>query len=111
MTLIDTYQLATSGQNFVDTFTLASNGILIDITITPIPPRPRPIPGGPGGSPSTYKKEEEKHRKKITVIVTINQKKYKETVIVEDQPNLAIEDINVDVVQTEDRPQIKITVR
>ena len=110
MNPIDTYQLATSGQNFVDTFTLASNGILIDITITPIPPGPAPRPG-PGGSPSTYKKEEEKHRKKITVIVTINQKKYKETVIIEDQPNLAIEDINVDVVQTEDRPQIKITVK
>ena len=94
MGLIDTYQLATSGQNFVDTFTLASNGILIDVTITPIPPRPRP--GGPGGAPSLYKREEEKEKKKITVIVTIDQKKYKETIIVEDQPNLSIEDINVE---------------
>ena len=109
MSLIDTYQLATGGQNFVDTFTLASNGILVGITITPIPPAP---PRRPGGSPGPYKKEEEeKERKKITVTVTIEGKKYTESVIVEDRPDLSVDDINVDVQPTNDKPKITITVK
>tara|TARA_R110000822_G_C14977421_1_gene458090 strand:- start:26 stop:349 length:324 start_codon:yes stop_codon:yes gene_type:complete len=106
VSLLDTYQLATAGQNFKDTFTLATNGILIGITITPIPFRPG------GGSSSAYKKrEEEKERKKITVIVTIDNKKYTESVIVEDQPNLTVEDVHVEVHQTENRPKITISIK
>ena len=106
MSLLDTYQLATAGQNFKDTFTLATNGILIGITITPIPFRPG------GGSSSAYKeREEEKERKKITVIVTIDNKKYTESVIVEDQPNLTVEDVHVEVHQTENRPKITISIK
>ena len=106
MSLIDTYQLATGGQNFVDTFTLASNGILIDIQVTPIPPRP----GGGGstyGLPSDKKK---KKRKKITVTVTMpDGGKYTESMIVEDKPNLTAKDIQVEVLPTNDRPKIKIS--
>ena len=111
MSLIDTYQLATSGQNFVDTFTLASNGILIGITITPLPPAP---PRRPGGSPSAYKREEEekeRDRKKITVIVTIDNKKYTESVIVEGKPDLSVQDVDVDVQPTDTKPKITISVK
>ena len=109
MSLLDTYQLATAGQNFKDTFTLATNGILIGITITPIPPTPF-RPGG-GSSRDSKEREEEKERKKITVIVTIDNKKYTESVIVEDQPNLTVEDVHVEVQQTENRPKITISIK
>jgi len=110
MSLIDTYQLATGGQNFVDTFTLASNGILIDIQVTPIPPIP-PIPPGPPGFDGTgFGKKEEKERKKITVTVTMeNGKKYTEEIIVEDKPTLTAKDVNVDVQPTDDKPIIRIS--
>jgi hypothetical protein len=110
MSFIDTYQLATGGQNFVDTFTLASNGILIDIQVTPIPP----IPPRPGGGSSTYglpsDKKKEKDKKKITVTVTMPDGiKYTESVVVEDKPNLTAKDVQVEVLPTNDRPKIKIS--
>ena len=109
MSLIDTYDLATIGQNSTNTYTRASNGILVDIAIIPIPPAP-PRPGG--GSSGPYKKEEEeKERKKITVTVTIEGKKYTESVIVEDRPDLSVDDIDVDVQPTNDKPKITITVK
>lgn len=108
MSLIDTYQLATGGQNFVDTFTLASNGILINVTITPLPPIPiRPS----GGSTGIYHKKKEIDRKKVTVVVHYEGKEYKETKIIYDKPNLKIEDINVEVSPIQDKPIIKITVK
>lgn len=108
MSLIDTYQLATGGQNFKDTFTLASNGILIDVTITPLPPIPiRP----PGGSTGVQYKKKEIDRKKITVVVHYEGKKYKETKIVYDKPNLKVEDVDVEVSPTQDKPKVKITIK
>lgn len=109
MSLIDTYQLATGGQNFKDTFTLASNGILIDVTITPLPPIPiRP----PGGSTGIYHpKKKEIDRKKVTVVVHYEGKEYKETKIIYDKPNLKVEDIDIEVSPIQDKPIIKITVK
>lgn len=113
MSLIDTYQLATGGQNSDDTFTLASNGILIDITVTPLPPSD--IPSGGGGlgdlkwTKSREDEEEKKDRKKVTVVVTIKGQKYTETLIVEDRPKLTAKDVNVEVIPTTDKPKIKIT--
>lgn len=109
MSLIDTYQLATGGQNFVDTFTLASNGILIDIQVTPIPPIP-PRPGGSSTYGLPYEKEKEKDRKEITVTVTMpNGRRYVESIIVEDKPKLQAKDISVDVQPTDDKPIIRIS--
>jgi len=107
MSLIDTYQFATGGQNLVDTYILASNGILIDIQVTPIPPRP-------GGGGSTYglpsDKKKEKDKKKITVTVTMPDGiKYTESMIVGDKPNLTAKDVQVEVLPTNDRPKIKIS--
>jgi len=110
MSLIDTYQLATGGQNFVDTFTLASNGILIDIQVTPIPPIPPFVPGGSSTYGLPYEKKKEKDRKKITVTVTMpNGRRYVEEVIVEDKPKLQAKDVSVDVKQTDDKPIIRIS--
>ena len=110
MSLIDTYQLATGGQNFVDTFTLASNGILIDITVTPIPPIPPIPPGPPGFDGAGLGRKEEKEKKKITVVVTMQDgNKYTESVIVEDKPKLQAKDVSVDVLPTDDKPIIRIS--
>jgi hypothetical protein len=111
MSLIDTYQLATMGQNSRDTYTRASLGILIDVQITPLPPAP---PRRPGGSPAPYKREEEekeRDRKKITVIVTIDNKKYTESVVVEGKPDLSVQDVDVDVQPTDTKPKITISVK
>lgn len=106
--IVDTYEIATMGQNLSNTFTLGSNGILIDILIEDLAPV---IPvKKKGKAPSgVATKEEEITRKKITVTVSLNGKKYRESIIVEDKPELKVEDINVDVQETQDKPKIKIS--
>lgn len=109
MSLIDTYQLATSGQNFISTSTLASNGILIDIIIETIPD----IIGKPIGGvfvPTIGKEEKKKEKKKVTVIATIGGIEYKETIIVKDRPELSIEDVKVEIVETSTKPLINIVI-
>lgn len=109
--IVDTYEIATMGQNLSNTFTLASNGILIDILIEDLAPIVPPIEKkgkAPSGVPRK-EEEEEITRKKITVIVTLHGKKYRESIIVEDKPELKVEDINVDVQETQDKPKIKIS--
>lgn len=106
--IVDTYEIATVGQNLSNTFTLASNGILIDIFIEDVTPV-IPIRRGKAPSSVNYEEKDEIERKKITVIVTLDGKKYKETIIVEDKPNLKVQDINVDVQKTMDKPIIKIS--
>ena len=102
---VDTYEIATIGQNLSNTFTLASNGILIDIQIEDL------VPGIiPGKGKAPYDKpEREVDRKKITVTVTIDNKKYVESIIVEDKPELTVDDVSVDVQETTDKPKIKIS--
>lgn len=138
MSLIDTYQIATCGQNTYQTCTMASNGILLCIKIEPV------IPSGGGGGGyihgglsrnkrrdheernredyrhrDEHKKEIKKGKEKekefdtyrrITVIATINNVEYKETRIVEDYPEITIEDVNVEISDKETKPKITITV-
>ena len=116
MDLIDPYQIATCGQNSRNTFTLASNGILVDVEITDLPPIIiPPIDDEISGGATTFlggEKEERITHKQITVTATINGVKYKETKIVEDKPNLHIKDVDVDVVETKSKkPKINITVK
>lgn len=101
---VDTYEIATMGQNLSNTFTLASNGILIEILIEDI--------GGATVPGIKRKKEEEKEldRKKITVIVTIDQVEYKETKIVEGMPTLKASDVKVGVDTTKKTPKITINI-
>lgn len=108
MSLIDTYQIATGGQNSLDTYTLASNGILVRIAITPIPPTPTPDRGG--SSDYGLPKRKEKEKKKITVWVTIDGIEYTESIVVKDKPNLKVEDVKIDVVPTSGRPKITISL-
>ena len=133
MNPIDTYHLATGGQNSFDTYTLASNGILVSVLIEDITPPPAiDIPIGSGGflikgiTKNLRKKERDKYndrrdkkhdekeketsRKKVTVCATIDGREFCETLIVLDKPNLTVKDINVDVTPTENEPKIKITV-
>lgn len=108
MSLIDTYQLATSGQNFISTSTLASNGILIDIIIETIPDTGVAV----GGVfvPTIGKEEKKKEKKKVTVIATIGGIEYKETIIVKDRPELSVEDVKVEIVETSTKPLINIVI-
>lgn len=113
MSLIDPYQIATCGQNSRNTFTLASNGILIDIYIEPLPPVDLPSGGGiiPGQEWPRVEDEKKKRRYKITVVAHIDGKDYTETKIVEDKPNLSVKDVDVTVSNTDDKPIIKITLK
>jgi len=113
MSLIDTYHIATGGQNFSDTFTFASNGILISVEVQPLPPIPIPdIPRRGGGSlslPPTQTHKKEIDRKKIIVTAIINGKKYIETVIVENKPKLKASDVKVEVTDKDTKPKITIS--
>jgi len=106
--IIDTYELATMGQNLSNTFTLASNGILIDVIIEDITPT-FPPGGSLGGVP--FYEEDEKKKKRITVIATIKGIEYKESIIVDTKPNLSIEDIDIEIKETKDKPIIKVKVK
>ena len=106
MAAIDPYQIATMGQNLISTKTLASNGILIDVVIEQLAPAIIPL-GGASYDESKEKKEVD--RKKITVTVTIGGQKYVESVIVEDKPNLTIDDVDVKYLENEEKPKVRIS--
>ena len=115
MSLHNPYHIATMGQNSRNTFTLASNGILVDVFIDDLPDIIVPPDSGGGIIPGQeWPSTEEKiikHRKRITVIATIGGKDYKETVIVEQEPNLTVKDIDVDVQGTDTKPIITISIK
>lgn len=109
MSLIDTYQLATGGQNFISTSTLASNGILLQIIIEPLPDIIRPLGGSVTSNiPKVDKKKKDK--KKVTVIATIKGIEYKKSVIVKDRPNLSVEDVRVEINESGKKPMINISI-
>lgn len=134
MSLIDTFHIATMGQNSVNTFTLASNGILIFVTIepeptpTPSPELDRPVFGGflrNGLARNVRKRVREKReenlrkenneddciKQKITVVAIIDNKEYKETITVECKPDLTVDDIDIQITETEIKPKITITLK
>ena len=109
MSFHDTYHIATCGQNSLNTFTLASNGILVDVFITDLPPLPS-TQGGRRSGGTPVDKKEEKSRKQVTVIATIGGKKYKESIVVEDKPKLTVKNIKVDINTENTVPKIKIII-
>lgn len=104
MATIDTYQLATSGQNLTNTYTFATNGILINIRVIDLEPEIESDAGGADDEIPTYIS-----KKKVIVTVTIQGKKYTEEVIVLNKPDLKASDVKVDV-KTDDRPVIGIEI-
>lgn len=56
------------------------------------------------------RKQEEEILKRITVIVTINNKEYSETKIVKDIPGLTVDDIDVEINTNDKKPKITINV-
>ena len=111
MNLIDSYQIATGGQNSRSTFTLASNGILIRVEIeelgfgTTI--------GGSIADDSLIPHDELKNinRKRIKVTATINGTDYVESIIVENTPKLDISNVDVSISETQTNPIITISVK
>ena len=118
MSFIDPYQLATGGQNSRNTFTLASNGILVDVEIFDIPPiilPPTEVPAGSSGGSTDWMpsvKNRKISRKKIVVTATINGVQYKQEKIVENKPKLSIKDVGVNVIENKNgKPIIEINVK
>jgi hypothetical protein len=119
MSLIDPYQIATCGQNLTNTFTLATNGILVDVVIQDLPDIPIPpdfggggiIPGQEWPQPPISGSQEVIKRKQITVTATIGGVEYTESIIVEDEPNLTVDNVSVDVQTTDSQPIIKISIK
>lgn len=107
MFYIDTYDVATIGQNSIDTAIRASNGILVSISIEPVPEK---TTRSLGGVPTTREDEKKKDKKKITVNVTVDGKTYKKTKIVTDKPNLTVDDVKVLVKEGKTRPLIEIVI-
>lgn len=140
MGLIDTYHIATMGQNFTQTYTLASNGILIKIFIEDVVPG---VGGDSGGyihgglarnkrrdheernrqdyrHRDEHKKELEKGKEKkkdkpdilkqVTVVATINGEEHIKTKLVEDRPDLKVSDVKVEISNRDTKPKITITI-
>jgi len=111
MSLIDPYQIATMGQNSRNTFTLASNGILVDVFIDIIiPPVEIPSSGIIPGQESPPKGESDRCKKRITVVTTINGKEYTESIEVETCIELSAKNVEVDINQNSEIPTINISV-
>ena len=117
MSLIRPYLIATCGQNSTSTFTLASNGILVDIFIDDIPITPI-IPGDgtsgiiPGQEwPPTNESDESPCKKRVTVVATIKGVKYTETIIVENCVDLKVKDVDVDIQDIDTQPVITIRIK
>tara|TARA_R110000782_G_scaffold270369_1_gene370613 strand:- start:128 stop:454 length:327 start_codon:yes stop_codon:yes gene_type:complete len=106
MNLINTYYLATNGQNSVETYTLASNGILYGITIEDLPQRG----GGPSEIGTEYSDKKVK-RKKITVTALVNGVEYTESLIVENKPSLTVGDVLVEINKTLNKSKVKISIQ
>lgn len=106
------------------TLAIASNGYLCTIIIENVVP-----PGGylvKGLSRNLRRKERERREKynkedhkeeyeeelikKITVIVTFNNKEYIETKYVSDMPDLTVDDVDIEIVERDEKPKITITV-
>jgi hypothetical protein len=111
MNIIDTYQLATSGQNTRDTYTLASNGILIRVEIEDLGSGGGGAGGGTDDSWSAHDEINKTNRKRIKVTATINGKDYVESIIVENKPNLDISNVDVSILETQSNPIITISVQ
>lgn len=109
MSLHDPYQIATMGQNSRNTFTLSTNGILVDVFIEDLPPIivPTQVDDGSGGMTTDFK---EIPRKKIKVVANIGGIDYEEVKIVEGIPNISIEDLDISILNV-DKPKISITLK
>lgn len=112
MSLIDTYEIATGGQNIKNTFTLTSNGILLDITIEDLSHHDSYHGSHLRGNTyfSILDKEKKIAKKIVTIIATIGGKDYKESIIIKNHPNLKVTDLDIKI--TEGKiPTIKILLK
>ena len=126
-------EVATNGYigTGLNTLSIAVDGYLMTVTIETIP-----ISGGflvkglshnmrrkqqerrekwkkeyPHKSEKEYEEEcEIEYIKKITVTLTINNEKFSETKYIDDIPDLSVEDVDIQIVEKNEKPKIKITV-
>jgi len=99
---INTYQLATMGQNSGDTLTLATDGVIfVEVIVEKSDTRF-------GGVFFRDEKKSTKQRKKITLKIIIGDKTYKVTKLVTPSPKLLVQDINVIVENLVGNKDVKV---
>lgn len=100
MDLIDTYQIATMGYNSKTSYTIASLGILYDVSIRPIPPPVPPIPPIPvppaTDDPFGEEEDDDLEEYEITVTATVDGEKYTETKIVKSDIVVTADNLKLD---------------
>ena len=109
MGLIDTYQIATMGYNSKTSYTIASLGILYDVSIRPIPPKPPipPIPPFTGEDPFGEEEEDDDlDDYEITVKAIVDGQEYTETKIVKSDIVVTVDNLKLDF----DRDSKKVVI-
>lgn len=108
--VIDPYHIATMGVAG-EPITIATDGFIVVLEEEIIPPTPEEVPPfkvGGGLDYDAWKKEyERRKKKKITVVVTVAGKQYKE-VAYTNNINLDLKDVKVKVSMKDDTPKISI---
>jgi len=106
--MVDTYQIATIGQNATNTLTFSTNGIVVEIIIQD---DEQIIPGGYSDPPQGGPQEDQTEKTKTVVVrVTIGDRTYTKTKTVTTGKKITVQDVNVEVIQSQDKPTIKIKV-
>ena len=107
---VDTYEIATMGQNLSNTFTLASNGILVDVVIDIIEVVVPPV--STGFAEPFYVDEEPKKKtfKRITVTAIINGNTFMDTALTDDL-DVTIDDIEVVINRDQPKPSVSVIVK
>mgnify|MGYP003124558643 CR=1 FL=1 len=99
MGLIDTYQIATMGYNSKISYTIASLGILYDVSIRPVPPPIPPIPVPPATGDDNldeFEEDDDLEHYEITVTATVDGQEYTETKIVQSDITVTVSDLKLD---------------
>ena len=107
---VDTYEIATMGQNLSNTFTLASNGILVDVVIDLIEVT---VPTTSTGVDGIYYSDEDvkkKQLKRITATAVIDGITYTDVALT-DNIDITINDIEVIINKDQPKPIVSVFVK
>lgn len=119
--MIDTFELATGGQLNTNTFTLASNGVLVQVKITDetvIIPDDR-FGGGSGFGPSRSKRRKYKRKpqferhsvKRVEATVTIDGIKYTDVKYIKTDIDITANNVVITIDKEQDKPKVNISFK
>lgn len=107
---VDPYEIATMGQNSSNTYTLASNGILVGVIFTDIEVVVPPISTGFAEPWYLGEEPETKKFRRITVTAVINGNTYTDSALTDDM-YVSIDDIEVTINRDQPKPSISVIVK